>query len=60
MGGIMARGYAQQVDYKNQHNFMKVYIHRLITIGTPHFGGQLAGILYSNRENWYSSDREPC
>ena len=32
---------------------MKGYIHRLITIGTPHFGGQLAGILFSNRENWY-------
>ena len=51
-GGLLARGYAQQHDYKNENNFMKGYIHRLITIVTPHFGGQLAGILFSNRENW--------
>jgi triacylglycerol esterase/lipase EstA (alpha/beta hydrolase family) len=56
MGGLMARGYTQQQDYKNPHNYMKGYIHRLITIGTPHFGGQLAGPLYNHRENWYCFD----
>jgi hypothetical protein len=32
---------------------MKGYIHRLLTIGTPHFGGQLAGLFYSHRNDWY-------
>ena len=38
MGGLMARGFTQQSDYKNENNSMNGYIHRLITIGTPHFG----------------------
>jgi hypothetical protein len=50
MGGLMARGFTQQSDYKNENNSMKGYIHRLITIGTPHFGAQLAKILYDNRD----------
>jgi pimeloyl-ACP methyl ester carboxylesterase len=41
MGGLMARGFVQQPDYKLSDNFMKGSIHRLITIGTPHFGGPL-------------------
>jgi triacylglycerol esterase/lipase EstA (alpha/beta hydrolase family) len=42
MGGLMARGFVQQSDYLKQDNFMKGSIHRLITIGTPHFGGPLS------------------
>ncbi len=53
MGGLMARGFTQQSDYKNDDNNMKGYIHRLITIGTPHFGAQLAGILYDHRDDIY-------
>ena len=53
MGGLMARGFTQQSDYKNDDNNMKGYIHRLITIGTPHFGAQLAGILYDHRDETY-------
>jgi len=53
MGGLMARGFTQQSDYKNENNSMKGYIHRLITIGTPHFGSQLAKILYDNRDKDY-------
>ena len=53
IGGLMARGFTQQLDYKNENNSMKGYIHRLITIGTPHFGAQLAKILYDNRNNYY-------
>ncbi|HEX5186951.1 MAG TPA: hypothetical protein VFV86_08685 [Nitrososphaeraceae archaeon] len=53
MGGLMARGFTQQSDYKNDDNNMKGYIHRLITIGTPHFGAQLAGILYDHRDKKY-------
>ena len=39
MGGLMARGFVQQPDYKKKENYMKGSIHRFITIGTPHFGG---------------------
>lgn len=53
MGGLTARGFVQQPDYNNTANYMKGYIHRLIIIGTPHFGGQLAGPLYNHRNDWY-------
>jgi pimeloyl-ACP methyl ester carboxylesterase len=53
MGGLMARGFVQQPDYKEQDNFMKGSIHRLITIGTPHFGGPLSKFLYDHRDDWY-------
>jgi pimeloyl-ACP methyl ester carboxylesterase len=46
MGGLIIRGFVQQPSYSNEDNFMKGYIHRLITIGTPHYGAQLAGILH--------------
>jgi triacylglycerol esterase/lipase EstA (alpha/beta hydrolase family) len=36
MGGLMARGFVQQHDYKRKENYMKGSIHRLITIGTHH------------------------
>jgi len=51
MGGLMARGFTQQPDYKSPNNFMQGYIHHLITIGTPHYGGQLARILIDNQNN---------
>jgi pimeloyl-ACP methyl ester carboxylesterase len=53
MGGLMARGFVQQPDYKNITNYMKGYIHRLITIGTPHFGAPLSKFLIENRSNTY-------
>ncbi len=53
MGGLMARGFVQQPDYESQANYMQGYIHRLITIGTPHFGGHLAEILYDHRNDKY-------
>jgi pimeloyl-ACP methyl ester carboxylesterase len=53
MGGLMARGFIQQDNYKQQDNFMKGSVHRLITIGTPHFGGPLSEILYEHRDDWY-------
>jgi pimeloyl-ACP methyl ester carboxylesterase len=53
MGGLMARGFIQQSDYKEPDNFMKGSVHRLITIGTPHFGGPLSEILYEHRDDWY-------
>jgi hypothetical protein len=53
MGGLMARGFVQQPDYKGKENYMKGSIHRLITIGTPHFGGPLSKFLYDCRNYWY-------
>ena len=53
MGGLMARGFVQQPDYENKSNYMKGSIHRLVTIGTPHFGAHLSEILYEHRNDWY-------
>ena len=47
MGGLMSRGYSQQSYYKNENNYMEGYIHRLITIGTPHYGAPLSKILHN-------------
>lgn len=52
MGGLIAWGLCQQNGYKE--NYMKGQIRRLIIIGTPHFGAGLAGILYRQKDNWYS------
>jgi PGAP1-like protein len=56
MGELMARGFVQQDDYKRKENYMKGSIHRLITIGTPHFGGPLAKFLHEHRDHWYCFD----
>jgi pimeloyl-ACP methyl ester carboxylesterase len=57
IGGLIARGFTQQPDYREKDNYMKGFIHRLITIGTPHFGADLAGILYKHKDNWYCFDK---
>jgi len=54
MGGLIARGLCQQNGYKAKENYMKGQIRRMITIGSPHFGAGLAGILYRLKDNWYS------
>jgi pimeloyl-ACP methyl ester carboxylesterase len=56
MGGLMARGFVQQPDYKSKENYMKGSIHRLITIGIPHFGGPLSKFLYQHHDDWYCTD----
>jgi pimeloyl-ACP methyl ester carboxylesterase len=56
MGGLMARGFVQQDDYKRKENYMKGSIHRLITIGTPHLGGPLSKFLYDHRDDRYCFD----
>jgi triacylglycerol esterase/lipase EstA (alpha/beta hydrolase family) len=55
MGGLIARGLCQQNGYKAKENYMEGQIRRLITIGSPHFGAGLAGILYRQKDNWYSN-----
>jgi hypothetical protein len=56
MGGLMARGFVQQPDYKKKKNYMKGSIHRLITIGTPHFGGPLSEFVHAHSDDWYFFD----
>jgi pimeloyl-ACP methyl ester carboxylesterase len=58
MGGLIARGLCQQNGYKAKENYMKGQIRRLITIGSPHFGAGLAGILYRLKDNWYSYNEQ--
>jgi hypothetical protein len=53
MGGLMARGFVQQPNYKRKENYMKGSIRRLITIGTPHFGGHLSEFVYHHLDDWY-------
>lgn len=57
IGGLIARGLCQQRGYKAKENYMKGQIHRLITIGSPHFGADLAGILYRLKDDWYSYNK---
>jgi pimeloyl-ACP methyl ester carboxylesterase len=53
MGGLIIRGFTQQHYSKNMTNYMKGYIHRLITIGTPHFGAPLAKLLDHHHDDTY-------
>lgn len=41
MGGVLARVYAAQPDYRRPENFEAGDIHRLVTICSPHFGSEL-------------------
>jgi pimeloyl-ACP methyl ester carboxylesterase len=38
MGGLISRYFASQPEYLSVDNYYKGYIHRLVTIGTPHLG----------------------
>ena len=51
MGGLMTRGLIQQSDYFQASNFNKGFVHRLITIGTPHHGSGIAKILWDHRDD---------
>ena len=53
LGGLIARGFVQQSGYIDEDNYFQGYIHRLITIGTPHYVAHLADILFDYRNNWY-------
>jgi pimeloyl-ACP methyl ester carboxylesterase len=50
MGGLAARKFINDNEfYKNDKNFHNGAVRRLVTIGTPHFGSQLANVLrYDN------------
>ncbi|MBK9152854.1 MAG: hypothetical protein IPM25_01235 [Chloracidobacterium sp.] len=45
MGGILARVFHDQPEYRVPENFNQGYIRRLITIATPHLGANAANII---------------
>lgn len=47
MGGLITRTFAAQGGYRQSYNFQKGSIRRIITIGTPHAGSELANL------GWY-------
>ncbi|CAB1084489.1 hypothetical protein D1AOALGA4SA_12009 [Olavius algarvensis Delta 1 endosymbiont] len=53
MGGLVARSMAAFYDakdkYKAIHNYNKGSIHKIITVGTPHLGTQIADFLVLNK-----------
>jgi len=51
MGGLQTRGLIQQPDYRRKTNFQQGWIHRLITIGTPHLGSPNAQLLWDHRND---------
>lgn len=51
LGGLMTRSLAQDPVFTNQKNFYKGYIHRFITLGTPHLGSPLGPLLWNSSQN---------
>jgi pimeloyl-ACP methyl ester carboxylesterase len=50
MGGVVARSFIQSSSNVSSKNFNKGYVHKLITIGSPHGGSPLAKILLDNKD----------
>jgi uncharacterized membrane protein/pimeloyl-ACP methyl ester carboxylesterase len=42
MGGLIGRAFWYRADYARASNYMQGYVHKLITIGTPHLGSHFA------------------
>ncbi|WP_165864776.1 T9SS type A sorting domain-containing protein [Rufibacter latericius] len=51
LGGLMTRSFAQQTYYTKASNYRKGYVHKLITLGTPHLGTPLGPLLYEAKPN---------
>jgi pimeloyl-ACP methyl ester carboxylesterase len=51
LGGLMTRSLMQNTNYVVAENFFEGFVHRFITIGTPHFGSPLGPLLWKNRIN---------
>jgi Leucine-rich repeat (LRR) protein/pimeloyl-ACP methyl ester carboxylesterase len=47
LGGLMARSFTGEHNYKNKLNYLEGSIHRLITIGTPHNGSPYGPFLWN-------------
>lgn len=50
LGGLMSRSFSQQPEFVTKSNYYKGYIHKLITIGTPHRGSPLGPVLWQDRD----------
>jgi probable HAF family extracellular repeat protein len=53
MGGLMTRALMQQPNYYDPINYNEGWIHRFITMGTPHQGTGLANLLWGHRDDLY-------
>lgn len=54
LGGLMTRSLSQQNHFKTSSNYYKGYVHKLITLGTPHRGSPFGPELYNNRNKIFS------
>ncbi|MEO8768814.1 MAG: alpha/beta fold hydrolase [Ferruginibacter sp.] len=51
LGGLMTRSFSQWTSQNIvKENYYHGYIHKLITLGTPHFGSPLGPLLYNSAE----------
>jgi len=48
MGGLIVRNMAKYPLFLNGTNYRQGYIHKLVTLDTPHLGSQFADILYNS------------
>jgi hypothetical protein len=52
LGGLMTRSFSQWENVNlSKRNFKEGYVHKLITLGTPHFGSPLGPLLYNMNES---------
>ncbi len=51
LGGLMSRSWSQLPGFKTTDNFQKGYIHKLITLSTPHRGTPLGPELVASQYN---------
>ena len=52
LGGLMTRSFSQWESINlSKRNFKEGYVHKLVTLGTPHFGSPLGTILYNLNES---------
>ena len=51
LGGLMTRSFSQWEPVNlSKRNYKQGYVHKLITLGTPHFGSPLGPLLYNMNE----------
>jgi pimeloyl-ACP methyl ester carboxylesterase len=51
LGGLMSKSLMLQPDFATGANFNKGWIHRLVTIGTPHAGSPLGPLLWARKDS---------
>ncbi len=51
LGGLMTRSLSQQSSFLEQRNYYKGFVHKLITMGTPHRGSPFGPELYKFKDS---------